>query len=166
MPPTSRCARKPNSPQAALQQAVQQTQEVVEAAQQNDLTQRIPMEDKTGDLETLCAGVNGLLDTMTDVIATMLQSVDRVLGRRRNCNRHRDLAQRTEQQASSLEETAASMEEMAATVKQNADNAQQANQLAVNARSDATEGGSVVSKAVEAMERISGPSTRFWRSSA
>jgi methyl-accepting chemotaxis protein len=46
------------------------------------------------------------------------------------------------------------MEEMAATVKQNADNAQQANQLAVNARSVATEGGSVVSKAVDAMERI------------
>ena len=46
------------------------------------------------------------------------------------------------------------MEEMAATVKQNADNAQQANQLSVNARSVATDGGTVVSRAVEAMERI------------
>ena len=141
--------------QAALQEAVQQTQEVVEAAQQNDLTKRIPMEDKTGDLEKLCTGVNGLLDTMTGVIATMLQSSSTVSSAAAEIAAGtNDLAQRTEQQASSLEQTAASMEEMAATVKQNADNAQQANQLAVNARSTATDGGSVVSKAVEAMERI------------
>ncbi len=141
--------------QAALEQAVQQTHEAVEAAQQNDLTQRIPMEGKTGDLEKLCAGVNGLLDTMMGVIATMLQSSSTVSAAAAEIAAGtNDLAQRTEQQASSLEETAASMEEMAATVKQNADNAQQANQLAVNARSVATDGGSVVSKAVESMERI------------
>ena len=141
--------------QAALQLAVQQTQEVVEAAQQNDLTQRIPMEGKTGDLENLCAGVNGLIDTMMGVVSMMLQSSSTVSSAAAEIAAGtNDLAQRTEQQASSLEETAASMEEMAATVKQNADNAQQANQLAVNARSVATDGGSVVSKAVEAMERI------------
>lgn len=141
--------------QAALQEAVQQTQAVVKTAQQNDLTQRIPVEGKTRDLEALCAGVNGLLDTMTNVVSMMLQSSSTVSAAAAEIAAGtNDLAQRTEQQASSLEETAASMEEMAATVKQNADNAQQANQLAVNARSVATDGGSVVSKAVEAMERI------------
>ena len=141
--------------QAALQEAVQQTQEVVETAQANDLTRRIPMEGKTGGLQALCAGVNGLLDTMLGVISMMLQSSSTVSSAAAEIAAGtNDLAQRTEQQASSLEETAASMEEMAATVKQNADNAQQANQLAVNARSVATDGGSVVSKTVEAMERI------------
>jgi methyl-accepting chemotaxis protein len=141
--------------QAALQEAVQQTQEVVGAAQQNDLTQRIPMAGKSGEIESLCGGVNGLLDAMTTVISTMLQASSTVSSASAEiASGTNDLAQRTEQQASSLEETAASMEEMAATVKQNADNAQQANQLAVNARSVATDGGSVVSKAVEAMERI------------
>ena len=148
--------------QAALEQAVQQTQDVVEAAQQNDLTQRIPMEGKTGDLENLCAGVNGLIDTMMGVVSMMLQSSSTVSSAAAEIAAGtNDLAQRTEQQASSLEETAASMEEMAATVKQNADNAQQANQLAVNARSVATDGGSVVSKAVEAMERIEGSSDKI-----
>ncbi len=52
----------------ALQLAVQQTQDVVKAAKDNDLTQRIPMEGKTGELEALCSGVNGLLDTMTTVV--------------------------------------------------------------------------------------------------
>ena len=46
------------------------------------------------------------------------------------------------------------MEEMASTVKQNSDNAQQANQLSINARSIATDGGNVVSQTVDAMARI------------
>ena len=65
-----------------------------------------------------------------------------------------DLAQRTEQQAASLEQTAASMHQITATVKQNADNAEAANQLAATARGTAEKGGSVVSDAVQAVNRI------------
>ena len=65
-----------------------------------------------------------------------------------------DLSQRTEEQASSLEETASSMEELTGTVKQNADNADQANQLASGARSQAEKGGEVVDKAISAMGEI------------
>lgn len=65
-----------------------------------------------------------------------------------------DLSQRTENQASSLEETAASMEEMATTVNQNADNAQQANSLAISARTAAEQGGDIVDRAVSAMSSI------------
>ncbi|CTQ52056.1 Serine chemoreceptor protein [Roseibium album] len=72
-----------------------------------------------------------------------------------------DLSQRTEQQASNLEETAASMEEMASTIKQNADNAQQANQLAVSARTVASDGGEVVGKAVTAMSEIEASSQKI-----
>ncbi|MBO6508960.1 MAG: MCP four helix bundle domain-containing protein [Roseibium sp.] len=72
-----------------------------------------------------------------------------------------DLSQRTEQQASNLEETAASMEEIASTIKQNADNAQQANQLAVSARTVASDGGEVVGKAVTAMSEIEASSQKI-----
>jgi methyl-accepting chemotaxis protein len=65
-----------------------------------------------------------------------------------------DLSERTEQQASSLEETSSSMEEIAATIRLNAENAQQANQLVVNSRNVATQGGEIVGRAVEAMSRI------------
>ena len=44
----------------ALQLAVQQTQEVVSAAKENDLTQRIPLDGKSGEIRSLCDGVNGL----------------------------------------------------------------------------------------------------------
>ncbi len=72
-----------------------------------------------------------------------------------------DLSQRTQEQASALEETASSMEQMTATVKQNADNARQANQLASGARGQAERGGSVVQRAVGAMEEINTSSRKI-----
>src|SRR5919198_732280 len=72
-----------------------------------------------------------------------------------------ELSRRTQAQASALEETASSMEEMYSTVKQNADNARQANQLAANARTQAEQGGEVVSKAVRAMAEISHSSKKI-----
>ncbi|MGE3539895.1 MAG: methyl-accepting chemotaxis protein [Candidatus Tectimicrobiota bacterium] len=72
-----------------------------------------------------------------------------------------DLSQRTQEQASALEETASSMEQMTSTVKQNADNARQANQLAADARSQAEQGGLVVSQAVTAMADITQSSTKI-----
>lgn len=138
-----------------LKLAVQQTQEVIEAAQSNDLARRISTEGKSGELEKLCAGVNGLLDTMTGIVGGILESSSTIASAASEiATGANDLSHRTEQQASSLEETAASMEEMASTVKQNSDNAQQANQLSINARSIATDGGNVVSQTVDAMARI------------
>jgi hypothetical protein len=53
------------------------------------------------------------------------------------------------------------MEEMTTTVRQNADNAGEANQLAVAARDQAEQGGSVVSKAVNAMSEINEASRKI-----
>ncbi len=57
-----------------------------------------------------------------------------------------DLSQRTEEQAASLEETSASMEEISTTVKKNAENAQQANQFAIDTRDVADRGSAVVAR--------------------
>jgi methyl-accepting chemotaxis protein len=72
-----------------------------------------------------------------------------------------DLSARTEEQVSSLEEMAASIRELSVTVKQNADNAQQANQLALAARSAAEGGGEVAVTAVTAMGEIEQSSQRI-----
>jgi len=139
----------------ALQQAVQQVQAVVESAKNNDLTDRVPLEGKTGEIGALCAGVNGLLDTMMSVVVKIRASSREVSSASAEIAASTtDLSQRTEEQAASLEETSASMEEMSATVKKNADNAQQANQSAGTTRDVADRGGQVVAKAVEAMARI------------
>jgi methyl-accepting chemotaxis protein len=146
----------------ALQVAVQQTQEVVKAAKDNDLTQRIPMEGKTGELQALCSGVNGLLDTMMTVVRKIKGAALEVTNAAAEISASTtDLSQRTEEQAASLEETSASMEEIAATVKKNAENAQQANQSTASTREVADRGGQVVTKAVEAMAKIEDSSRKI-----
>ncbi|TXG79295.1 MAG: PAS domain S-box protein, partial [Thermomicrobiales bacterium] len=52
----------------ALQEAVEQTQAVVGAAQEGDLTQRISMEGKSGSVADLCEGVNSLVENMATVV--------------------------------------------------------------------------------------------------
>ncbi len=139
----------------ALQLAVQQTQDVVKAAEENDLTRRIPMEGKSGEIAALCSGVNGLIETMGSVVKKIKGAAREVSNASAEISASTtDLSQRTEEQAASLEETSASMEEMAATVKKNADNAQQANQSASGTQDVADRGGQVVAKAVDAMARI------------
>ena len=145
-----------------LKEAVASTRQVVTAAGENDLTQRVSLQGMSGEIVELCEGVNGLLDTMCRTVRNVSIAAGEVTAAVTEITMGvNDLSQRTEQQASSLEETAASMEEMASTVKQNADNAAQANQLAINSRTVATEGGAIVGKAVEAMSRIDSSSQKI-----
>jgi methyl-accepting chemotaxis protein len=143
--------------------AVQQTQEVVAATKNNDLTRRIPLEGKTGDIARLCAGVNGLLDTMVAVVSDIKASAGEVSNAAAEiATSTTDLSQRTEEQAASLEETSASMEEISATVKKNAESAQQANQFTTGTREVADRGGEVVAQAVGAMARIEESSRKIF----
>jgi len=61
---------------AMLAAAVEQAQKVTSAAQAGDLTQRIPMDGKTGQIEVLCAGVN----TLVENTAVIFTDVGRVFG--------------------------------------------------------------------------------------
>jgi PAS domain S-box-containing protein len=141
--------------QQVMELAVQQVQDVIEAAKGNNLTRRVPIEGKTGDIEKLCAGVNTLLETMGAVIGQIKDVAGDVTNASAEISTSTtDLSQRTEEQAASLEETSASMEEIAATVKKNAENAQEANVSAANTRQVADRGGQVVAQAVDAMAKI------------
>nr|WP_315464622.1 PAS domain S-box protein [uncultured Rhodoferax sp.] len=59
-----------------LSDAVAQAQQVTGAAQRGDLTKRIPMEGKSGQVAALCEGINSVVDT-TSVI---FDDMGRVLG--------------------------------------------------------------------------------------
>jgi methyl-accepting chemotaxis protein len=146
----------------ALQAAVAETQDAVEAAKRHDLTHRIPMQGKTGEIAALCSGVNGLLDTMEAVVRKIKRAAQEVSNASAEISASTtDLSQRTEEQAAGLEETSASMEEIAATVRKNAENAQAANQSASGTREVADRGGRVVAQAVEAMARIEDSSRKI-----
>lgn len=145
----------------ALEKAVEDISSVIASARDNDLTKRIPLAGKTGEIERLCEGVNGLIDTMSNVIASISETAGTITTAVSEITSGTDdLSRRTEKQASSLEETSASMEEIASTIRLNAENAQEANKLAISARTLATDGGTIVTQAVQAMSRIEEGSTK------
>jgi methyl-accepting chemotaxis protein len=145
-----------------LRLAVQQIQSVVSLVQDNDLTERITLEGKEGDIRDLCAGVNGMLDTMTSVVSGIAESSGTIATAAREIAMgNTDLSQRTEEQAASLEETASSLEQLTSTVRQNADNAQHANKLASSASEVAIKGGRVVTDVVRTMDGISEASRKI-----
>jgi methyl-accepting chemotaxis protein len=145
-----------------LQTAVQETQAVVKSATEGDLVTRVPTQGKTGEIESLCQGINSLLDATMTLIASVKSAAQEVQSGAEEISRgNTDLSQRTEEQAASLEETASSMEQMTATVKHTADNAGQANQLAVTARQQAERGGAIVGTAVIAMRQINTSSKKI-----
>ena len=56
-----------------LRQAVEQAQSVTAAAKDGDLTQRIPLDGKSGPVESLCAGVNSLMETTQVIFADVVR---------------------------------------------------------------------------------------------
>jgi methyl-accepting chemotaxis protein len=138
-----------------LKLAVQQVQAAVQAADRKDLTQRVDMDGKSGDLGAMCGGLNGLLDSMVSIVSSITEASETIsTGAREIAMGNTDLSQRTEEQAASLEETASSLQELTSTVRQNADNAQQANKLANSATEIAVKGGTVVTQVVRTMDEI------------
>ena len=145
-----------------LEIAVKQTQLTVKAAIEGDLSARIPIGEKTGEIEALCRGVNAMLDNTVELVRRVKGAAAEVqTGAEEISKGNLNLSQRTEEQASSLEETASSMEEMTSTVRQTADNAGQANQLAMAARQQAEKGGAVVNSAITAMGGINAASKKI-----
>ncbi|WP_248306877.1 PAS domain-containing methyl-accepting chemotaxis protein [Bosea sp. AAP35] len=146
--------------QDALRAAVADTRGVVDAAMAGDLTQRIPLQGKIGEIGELCSGVNDLVDAFAEVISTVSTISKQIItGADRIGAGSSDLALRTEEQASSLEETAATTEELAASVKRSAERAREATSLGDTANGIANRGGTIVGDAVVAMERIEKAST-------
>ncbi|MDI1308424.1 MAG: methyl-accepting chemotaxis protein [Methylotenera sp.] len=128
---------------------------IVEEATKGDLSNRIPLEGKSGSVSALCDGVNAIMNKMAEIITQVREAgetINTAAGEISTGNT--DLSVRTEQQASSLEKTASSMEELASTVKQNSENAKQANQLAASASTVAVRGGQVVGQVVSTMGAI------------
>lgn len=146
--------------QFAVQQALSATSTVMNALAQGDLTKLMDGEFE-GEFALLQQAVNGSITKISSIVQDIIEASISISSAASEISQgNTDLSQRTEEQASSLQETAASMEELTSTVRQNSDNARQANQLAVDARSKAEKGGSVIQEAIQAMAAISTSSKR------
>jgi len=138
-----------------LEAAVKETSAVIALARSRDLTGRVPLSGKSGEVATLCGGVNDLLDTLAEVVGSVRDISTRIDEASLKITADsRQLAERTEANASSLQQTAATTEELAASVKHSAGNSKMAVKLGNEASEVAARGGAIVTEAVEAMGRI------------
>lgn len=127
---------------------------VLSAVSKGDLTERID-EDYSGtfgDLKNYC---NETTESLSKMLSDIRSAADMIFTASSEIAQgNADLSSRTEQQAANLEETASSMEEITSTVKLNADNAKQANVLAEQASTVATDGGALIQQVVSTMNAI------------
>ncbi len=150
-----------NTLNATIDDAMNDIVRVLEALAGGDLTESMT-HDYQGALGRLKVSTNSTVAKLTEIISNIRSSASAIsTASAEIAQGNNDLSSRTEQQAAALEETASSMEEMTSTVKQSASNASYANKLAVDAQERASQGGEVVSSAINAMQEISTSSEKI-----
>lgn len=141
--------------------AINDVVRVLSAMAKGDLTQKIEGHYE-GSFARLKDDTNNTSSRLTEVVSNVMTSSSAVAtGAEELAQGNINLSQRTEEQASNLEETASSMEEMTANVRQSTKGAKQAAELSEKAKGKAEQGGSVVNRAVQAMEAINASSKRI-----
>ena len=138
-----------------------ETGQVLAALAQTDLTKRVEGEYQ-GAFARLKADTNAVAEKLSAIVG-QLKETSRNL---KNATGEilagaNDLSERTTKQAATIEETSATMEQLASTVMQNAQSAKQASTVAASVTHSAEEGGAVMGRATDAMERITSSSGKI-----
>ncbi len=139
---------------ATVDRGLSETGHVLAALADTDLTRRITG-DYQGAFGTLKSSTNAVADKLVEIVG-QLQQTSRALKTATSeiLSGANDLSERTTKQAATIEETSATMEQLEQTVLLNAERARDASKAAGNVSHTAEEGGAVMRKATEAMERI------------
>ena len=109
---------------------------------------RVKFNDSVSQLEEAIGGVVSSVQTIRTGLSEIAVASN-------------DLSQRTEQQAASIEETVAALSDVSRGVAETAQNAGKARETARTAAAKAEEGGTIVGRAVSAMEEIEGSSQKI-----
>jgi PAS domain S-box-containing protein len=154
-------AESVNSLVRTVNQVVSEVGTVMAALAHGDLSQRVTGIYQ-GVLQQLKANTNLTADKLATIVGETVDGMAAIkTATGQLSSGSTDLSARTEEQVASLQQMAAAIRQLSVTVKGNADNAQQANQLALAARSSAEGSGSVASEAIDAMGRIETSSQRI-----
>lgn len=107
------------------------------------------------EIGVLAAALNDMVHRLSSVVGEVGSSSENVAsGSEELSATAESLSQASTEQAANVEEVSASMEQMTANIRQNAENAQQTEQIALQASTQAEEGGEAVARAVDAMKNI------------
>ncbi len=133
-----------------------EAEKVADLIADGDLTQKLKVYGKD-EIGSLLTSMNIMIDNLCNFMNNARITAEHVsAGSSQLSSTSQQLSDGASQQAAAAEEASSSMEEMSSNIKQNADNAKQTETIAVQASSDAREGGDAVTEAVAAMKEIAG----------
>ncbi len=138
----------------AVIKPVQEAVGVIQKMAVGDMTTQV-QGDYQGDHAILKEAINSTISSMSDILLQIIATTEQVTrGSQQVADASQSLSQGATEQASSLEEITSSMTEIGSQTKLNAENANRANQLAINARSAAEKGNSEMAQLMNAMTEI------------
>jgi methyl-accepting chemotaxis protein len=154
-------ARSVNRLVETVDRGLAETGAVLSALADTDLTHRVNG-DYQGAFARLKDDTNAVAERLGDIVG-QLRATSGTLKRATGeiLSGANDLSERTTRQAATIEETSATMEQLAQTVLQNAAKAEAASKKARDVSHAAEEGGAVMNKATEAMDRITASSAKI-----
>ncbi len=146
---------------STIQTSVSETGDVLAALAEADLTRRMEG-NYQGEFARLKDSTNTVAERLSDIVGQIRKtSVDLKTATGEILSGANDLSERTTKQAATIEETSATMEQLAQTVLANAERASGASVDAGTVTTAAEEGGAVMVRATEAMERITQSSAKI-----
>jgi methyl-accepting chemotaxis protein len=154
-------ARSVNTLVETVNRGLDETGSVLAALADLDLTQRV-RGDYQGAFDKLKTDTNAVAEKLGHIVGKLKETSRGLkVATSEILSGANDLSERTTKQASTIEETTAAIEQLSMTVADNAASASSANDKADHASKLASEGGSVMNRATEAMERISASSAKI-----
>jgi methyl-accepting chemotaxis protein len=160
-PELRRLAENVNELLSTVERGIGETGTVLAALAKADLSLRVTGDYK-GAFAKLKTDTNGVAEQLGDIVRQLKQTS----GALRTATGEilagaNDLSERTTRQAATIEETSATMERLRDTVSENAAHAEDASAKARGVCSEAEASGTVMSKATDAMERITQSSAKI-----
>jgi len=118
--------------------------------------------DFQGDFISISSAIKDIIESLNDVMGDINHAAEEVAGGSHQVsNSSQALAQGASEQASAIDQLTAAITEIAAQTKHNATNANQANELALNARDNAAQGNEQMKEMLDAMEGINDSSANI-----
>jgi methyl-accepting chemotaxis protein len=144
-----------------VDRGLRETGSVLSALARTDLTHRVTGEYQ-GAFHQLKSDTNEVAERLSEIVMQLRTTSGNLKSATGEIlSGANDLSERTTKQAATIEETSATMEQLSNTVLQNAQKAKEASTAAATVTRTAEEGGEVMNRATEAMERITASSGKI-----
>ncbi|MDD3305719.1 MAG: methyl-accepting chemotaxis protein [Acetobacterium sp.] len=144
-----------------LKRYVDEIADTLEEIGRGNLNQQITT-DYLGDFQAIKTALNDITSNLSNTMTEINMAAGQVdMGAKQISDGGQALSQGTTEQASAIQELTASIEEVAAETKRNAMNANEANELAVNVRTNAEKGNNQMATMIGAMGEINDSSNNI-----